>query len=75
MTMVTRKNVSLILAVSIPILMILAITATIYWPKVTAHPAYNFLYLISQNYSNNPPYLIQNGKLLKTQKEDKNQSN
>jgi len=67
-----RKNISLILAVAIPILMIFLIIASIYWPRATAHPKFNFLYLMGENYINNQQYVVQNEKLIFTQKNSEN---
>jgi len=71
-----RKNVSLILGLSIPILMILFITASIYWPKITVHPKFNFLYVTGENYypydNSQQQYLIQEGKLVIAKKSKKN---
>lgn len=77
--MAKRKNVSLMLGLSIPVLMILFIIASIYWPKTTAQPKFNFLYNIEENdvnYNNNSgqQYLVQNGKLVKTKKANQNKS-
>ncbi len=61
-----RKNISLISAVSIPILMILLIIGSIYWPRETAHPKFNFLYITHD--SSQQEYLVQEGKLVPPKK-------
>lgn len=63
-----RKNASLILGISIPILMIVLIAASIYLPGLFIKPKFNFLYLSGEfryDYNNQPLYIIENEKLIK----------
>jgi hypothetical protein len=63
-----RKNASLILGVSIPILMIILIISSIYLPGLFVKPKFNFLYISGESgtyYHNQPLYIVENEKLLK----------
>ena len=60
------KNLPLYIALAIPVVLTLAIAATIYFPQLFApKPAFNFIYSSADNYY--PPYefLVQNGKIIK----------
>lgn len=65
--MFNRKNVPLIVAVAIPILMIIFVAASIYLPGLFMNPKYNFLYLSGDNYSTR--YYIKDDKLLKQEQD------
>jgi len=61
-----KKNLSLILGISIPLIMVLIIIISIYIPPFFAHPKYNFLYMTSARvYENAKIYTVINGKLEK----------
>jgi len=60
-----KKNISLILGISIPILMIIFVAAAIYLPGVFIHPQYNFLYSSSSDYYGTKQFNVSNGKLVK----------
>ncbi|MFA5802542.1 MAG: hypothetical protein WC911_08725 [Thermoleophilia bacterium] len=60
-----KKNISLILGISIPILMIVFVAAAIYLPGFFIHPQYNFLYSTSSDYYGGQEFTIENGKLVK----------
>ena len=64
-----KKNASLLLGISIPILMILFVAASIYLPSLFVKPKYNFLYVIGDDYSyyNQYQYSVKNGKLVKNE--------
>jgi hypothetical protein len=57
-----NKNITLILGILIPLLMILFIAGSIYIPRYFVHPQYNFLYMQGEDY--NHEYIIQNNKLV-----------
>lgn len=46
-----KKNLSLVIGVSIPILMILFVAGSIYLPGLFVQPKYNFLYAVDDYYS------------------------
>lgn len=60
-----RKNLSLILGISIPIVMILLVAASIYIPALFIKPTYDFLYSAGEGYYNIGYYVVQNGLLTK----------
>ncbi len=60
-----KKNIALIVGVSIPILMIVLVAAVIYLPRLFYHPAYNFLYATSDDFYATQQYDVQDGKLIK----------
>ncbi|MFA5087365.1 MAG: hypothetical protein WC470_03655 [Candidatus Paceibacterota bacterium] len=57
-----KKNLSLVVAILIPVLMVLFLVAVIYVPRIYNHPQYNFVFVSGGNY--NEEYIIQNGKLI-----------
>ncbi|MFA5080685.1 MAG: hypothetical protein WC472_03650 [Candidatus Paceibacterota bacterium] len=60
-----KKNLTLILAISIPIAMILLIAISIYLPSLFMNPQYEFLYSMSRHFIySNDNYVIENEKLL-----------
>lgn len=61
--MVSSKNIPLILGISIPILMVIFIAASIYLPGIFIKPKYNFLYESSNSYQKE--YTVQDQKLNK----------
>lgn len=64
-----KSNLPLIIGISIPVLMILFVTGSIYLPALlsNARPQYNFLYSIGEGYpfSYNTEYTVEKGKLTK----------
>lgn len=63
-----RKNFTLILGISIPIIMILLIAGSIYLPGLFVHPQYNFLYVSGDDaYFRQQQYYVQNGSLVKSE--------
>jgi hypothetical protein len=64
-----KKNITLIIAISIPILMIIFVAASIYLPGIFIKPKFNFLYSNCDKYSyyNKYYYYVQNGKLTRTE--------
>jgi hypothetical protein len=63
-----KKNFTLILGISIPIIMILLIAGSIYLPGLFVHPQYNFLYVSGDDaYYGRQQYSVQNGRLVKSE--------
>jgi len=56
-----KKNLPLIAGITIPLLLILFVAASIYLPGLFTKPKYSFLYLSGSNYS--PAYFVANGQL------------
>lgn len=59
-----KKNIALIVGISIPVLMIVLVAAAIYLPRLFYHPAYNFLYT-SGDYLPTQQFDVKDGKLVK----------
>jgi hypothetical protein len=62
-----KKNIPLILGLSIPIIMILFVAGSIYLPGLFIQPKFNFLYATGENYYYNRHYSVQNGRLIKNE--------
>ena len=65
-----KKNISLVLGVSIPILMILFVAGSIYLPGLFIQPRFNFLYISGSDgyyYNNGQQYSVQNDRLVKNE--------
>ena len=60
-----KKNIPLIFAISIPVLMVIGIALSIYLPTLFVKPEYDFLYSIGGDYSYRNEYAVENGKLVK----------
>lgn len=60
-----KKNITLIVGISIPVLMIMLIAGSIYLPGIFIKPKVNFLYAYGDDYYGREKYSIQNGKLVK----------
>ena len=61
-----QKNISLIVGLAIPFLMIVLVAASIYLPGLFApQPKFNFLYVTDDDYYQGHAYVIENGKLTK----------
>ena len=64
--MTTKKDVSLIIGLAIPVLMILLVAASIYLPGLfSPPPGFNFLYVIDEGYYQAQLYDVENGTLVK----------
>lgn len=62
--MFKKKNASLIIGFSIPVLMILFVAASIYLPGLFLQPKYNFLYSTDGDYYGSTMYSVSNGRLV-----------
>jgi hypothetical protein len=66
--MINKKNIPLIIALSVPVLMIILVAAFIYLPGLGKKPKANFLYesgnYVYDNYSGG--YSVKNGQLVQT---------
>ena len=63
-----RKNITLIIGISIPLLMILFVAISIYLPGFFTQPKYSFLYSNGDNiYYNQHQYTVKDGKLIKNE--------
>lgn len=62
-----NNNISLIIGISIPILMIVFVGVSIYLPAMLTHPKCSFLYGTGSDYYQLNSYDVQNGKLLKNE--------
>ena len=61
-----KKNVSLIVGIAIPILMIVLVAISIYAPALFAPaPRTDFLYITDYNHYQEQEYVVENGKLVK----------
>lgn len=64
--MSSKKNISLIIGIAIPIFMIFLIIISIYVPSLFAPtPRFNFLYVTEDSYGQYFQYVVENGKLVK----------
>lgn len=64
--MSSKKNISLIIGIAIPIFMIFLITVSIYLPSLFAPtPRFNFLYVTEDDYGQYLQYVVENGTLVK----------
>ena len=64
--MKSPKNVSLVIGLTIPVLMIAFVAASIYLPNAFAPvPRFNFLYVTGDNYYEGNQYVVVSGKLTK----------
>lgn len=66
-----KKNITLVVGVSIPILMILFVAGSIYLPGLFVQPKFNFLYVSGNDYYyyNQYQYSVQNGKLVRSERQ------
>ena len=64
-----KKNISLVLGIAIPVLMIVFVAASIYLPRLFAQqPKVNFLYASGEDYySNVQQYSVQSDKVVKNE--------
>ncbi len=62
----SKKNISLMIGIAIPIFMIILIAASIYLPFLfVSAPQFNFLYVTEDSYGRNFQYGVENGVLVK----------
>lgn len=66
--MINKKNFPLVIALSIPLLMILLVASFIYFPGIGKSPKHNFVYLTGDSvyYGYSREYKIVNGRLIHT---------
>ena len=74
-----KKNITLVIGISIPFLMILLVAGSIYLPGLFIKPQTNFVYLSGDDsyyyYNNGYQYSVQNDKLIKNDiKQPENQN-
>jgi hypothetical protein len=62
--MAKKNSLPIILAVLIPIIMIILVSASIYVPRLYVRPAVDFLYSAQVDYCGYDPYGVENGKLV-----------
>lgn len=60
-----KKNIPLIFALSIPVLLIIGVALSIYLPTLFTKPQYGFLYSTGGDYNYHNEYAVENGKLVK----------
>lgn len=64
--MKVEKNISLIIGIAIPILMIVFVAASIYLPGLfSPPPKFNFVYVTGDDYYQGRQYVVENGRLTK----------
>lgn len=66
---IIKKNITLVLGISIPILMIVFVAGSIYLPGLFIKPHFNFLYASGDDYYyySQQRYSVQNGRLVKNE--------
>lgn len=64
-----KGNITFVLGISIPVAMILFISASVYLPGLFIKPKFNFLYSIDNNsyYDGSHRYSVSNGKIIKNE--------
>jgi hypothetical protein len=62
-----KKNITLVVGISIPILMTLFVAGSIYLPGLFIEPKFNFLYTSGYEYYNQYQYSVQNGELVRNE--------
>jgi len=63
-----RKNITLIIGIAIPVLMIIFVAVSIYLPGIFIEPKSNFLYISgNDDYNSTYKYTIQNKKLTRSE--------
>ncbi|RJQ37166.1 hypothetical protein C4552_01535 [Candidatus Parcubacteria bacterium] len=60
-----RQNLPLIIAIVVPVVMIIAVAASIIVPQWMVRPEYDFLYATSYGYPPLATYAVENGKLVR----------
>lgn len=61
----SKKNLPLLLAISIPVLMVVLVAVSIYVPGMFVHPHINFLYSTGDDVYGQPQYFVQGNTLVK----------
>ncbi len=72
-----NNKTKIIMAVSLPVLVIIVISVAVLWPKIFFHPKYDFIYTIDSvcpnygcdynyNWSGWSPYTVQSGQITKS---------
>lgn len=71
-----KKNISLIVGLCIPVLMILFVAGSIYLPGLFIHPKINFVYASGDDYYyyRDQQYFVEKGKLVKNEIKDSKES-
>jgi len=69
-----KKNVPLIVALSIPVLMVVLITISIYVPTLFIKPQFDFIYSTGRDYCYNFKYSVQNENLIQNEIKNKNEN-
>ncbi len=60
-----KDNISLIIGIAIPILMIVLVALSIYLPAIfSPQPQFNFLYVTGDDYYKGKQYVVESGKLI-----------
>jgi len=59
-----KKNIPLIIGLSIPVLMIIFVSLSIYLPPLFIKPKFNFLYSSGFDYYSRYRYTVENGKVI-----------
>jgi hypothetical protein len=62
-----KKNITLSIALLIPVLMLVFIVASIYIPGLLYKPQYNFLYAVGNGYCSYPEYIVKNARVMQNQ--------
>lgn len=65
-----KKNISLIIGISLPVLLILIIAASIYIPTIFMKPKFSFLYVTGSTYSTYGKFYVVDGILQEKTPED-----
>lgn len=68
-----KKNLALIIALVLPILMLIFVIGLIYLPRTILHPHYNFLYATGVDYYWPSQYIVKNNQLIKQSPPQPNQ--
>ncbi|MBI2609597.1 hypothetical protein HYW53_00275 [Candidatus Giovannonibacteria bacterium] len=63
-----KKNITLIIGLTIPLVMILVVAGSIYLPSLFVSPKYDFIYISSASYSSRYTYAVENEKLIRTER-------
>ncbi len=62
-----KKNIPLIVALSIPVLMIALIAVSIYLPAMLIKPKFNFVYSVGGDYCYQNRYSVKSGKIIENE--------
>src|SRR3989344_4219982 len=62
---IIKKNITLVLGLSIPVVMILFVAGSIYLPGLFIKPHFNFLYMVNDNRYNEQQFSVENGTLVR----------